>query len=52
MAGKSDEAKALFKRRVIRRYISSYLTDDDIQAIKDNVSMDILIDKSKQEDEF
>ena len=52
MAGKSDEAKAIFKRRVIRRYISSYLTDEDIQNIKDNVSMDILIDKSKQEDEI
>jgi hypothetical protein len=52
MAGKSDEAKAAFKKRVIKRYISSYLSDEDIQNIKDNVAMTLLIDKSKQEDEF
>ena len=52
MNGKADEAKAMFKKRVIRKLIPSYLSDEDINDIKNNLSLDILIDKSKQEDEF
>jgi hypothetical protein len=52
MSGKADEAKSMFKKRIIRKLVPSYLSDEDINNIKDNVAMDLLIDKSKQEDEF
>jgi len=52
MAGQSDEAKALFKKRLIRKLIPSYMSDDEIEKIKDQIALDSSIQKSKGEDEF
>ena len=46
MAGESDEAKQMFKKRVIRTMIPSYLTDEEIKEIKDNVALDMAIKSS------
>ena len=46
MAGESDEARQMFKRRVIRKMIPSYLTDEEIQEIKDNIALDAAIKSS------
>lgn len=46
MAGESDEAKQMFKKRVIRKMIPSYLTDEEIKEIKDNVALDLAINSS------
>ena len=46
MAGESDEAKQMFKKRVIRKMIPSYLTDEEIKEIKDNVALDMAIKSS------
>ena len=52
MSGQSDEAKALFKKRLIRKLIPSYMSDEEIGKIKDQISLDNSIQKSKGEDEF
>ena len=52
MAGESDEAKQLFKKRLIRKLIPSYLSDEEMQDIKDNVILDKSTGSSSQlEDE-
>ena len=52
MGGQSDEAKALFKKRLIRKLIPSYMSDEEIEKIKDQIALDNSIQKSKAEDEF
>ena len=52
MAGQSDEGKALFKKRLIRKLIPSYMSDEEIEKIKDQIALDNSIQKSKGEDEF
>lgn len=52
MAGESDEARQLFKKRLIRKLIPSYLSDEEMQDIKDNVILDKSTGSSSQlEDE-
>lgn len=46
MAGESDEARQMFKRRLIRKMIPSYLTDEEIKDIKDNITLDNSINNS------
>lgn len=52
MHNESEEAKALFKKRLIRKMIPMYLTDEEIEEIKNNIALDNSIDKSKGEDEY
>ena len=52
MAGQSDEGKALFKKRLIRKLIPSYMSDEEIEKIKDQIALDNSIQKSRGEDEF
>lgn len=40
MAGEPDEAKQAFKRRLVRKLVPSYLTDEEIKDIKDNIVLD------------
>ena len=48
MAGESDEARQMFKKRLIRKMIPSYLTDDEIKEIKDNIAIDTAINSSDE----
>ena len=43
MAGEPDEARQMFKKRLIRKMIPSYLSDEEIQEIKDNIALDSAI---------
>lgn len=46
MAGESDEARQMFKKRLIRKMIPSYLTDEEIKDIKDKITLDNSISNS------
>ena len=46
MAGEPDAARQMFKRRLIRKMIPSYLTDEEIKDIKDNITLDNSISSS------
>lgn len=46
MSGESDEAKQMFKKRLIRKLIPSYLTDEEIESIKENIALDNNIENS------
>ena len=48
MAGESDEARQMFKKRLIRKMIPSYLTDEEIKEIKDNIAIDSAINSSDE----
>ena len=52
MSGQSDEAKALFKKRLIRKLIPSYMSDEEIDKIKEQIALDNSIQKSKGEDDY
>lgn len=52
MAGESDEAKQMFKKRLIRKLIPSYLTDEEIKEIKDNITIDASISGASAEDDY
>ena len=47
MANEEDKAKNMFKQRLIRKLIPTYISDDEIQSIKDSIKIDNSIDKSK-----
>lgn len=51
MAGEPDEARQMFKKRLIRKMIPSYLTDEEIKEIKDNITIDSAIKSSDVSDE-
>lgn len=51
MAGEPDEARQMFKKRLIRKMIPSYLTDEEIKEIKDNIAIDSAIKSSDVSDE-
>lgn len=44
-----DQTKALFKRRLVRKLIPSYLSDEEIQNIKNNVALDKNTSKKEEE---
>ena len=46
MANQPDEARQMFKKRIIRKMIPSYLTDEEIKEIKDNIALDSAINSS------
>ena len=46
MANEEDEAKQAFKKQVIRRLIPSYLSDRDIEEIRNTIKMNNNIDHS------
>ena len=46
MANEEDEAKQAFKKQVIRRLIPSYLSDSDIEEIRNTIKMNNNIDHS------
>ena len=52
MAGESDEAKQIFKKRVIRKLVPTYLTDEDIEDIKNDIVIQSSINRSKPEEEI
>ena len=52
MANEMDDAKLAFKKRIIRKYIPSYISDEEIANIKNEVIIDTNIDKSRAEDEM
>lgn len=52
MGNEDDLAKTLFKKKVIRKLIPSYMSDEEIANIKDEIVLDTNIDKSKDEDEI
>ena len=47
MANEEDKAKNMFKQRLIRKLIPTYISDDEIQSIKDSIKIDNSIDKSE-----
>ena len=51
MAGETDEARQMFKKRIIRKMIPSYLTDEEIKEIKDNITIDSAINYSDEIDD-
>lgn len=50
MANQPDEARQMFKKRIIRKIIPSYLTDEEIKEIKDNIALDSAINSSDDMD--
>ena len=52
MAGENDEAKQIFKKRLVRKLIPSYLSDKEMQEIKDNIALDKTIGDSESEDDI
>jgi hypothetical protein len=52
MAGQPDEVKVMFKRRLIRKFIPSYISDDELQKIKENIAIESNIEKSKSEEDM
>ena len=51
MAGETDEDRQMFKKRIIRKMIPSYLTDEEIKEIKDNITIDSAINYSDEIDD-
>lgn len=51
MNGEEDDAKQEFKKKLIRKFIPSYLSDDDIKNIKNNMVLDKKIDNKNSEEE-
>ena len=49
MAGQPDNAKNLFKKRIIRKLIPSYINDDDIREIKDAITIDASIEQNSED---
>lgn len=52
MAGQPDEVKVMFKRRLIRKFIPSYISDDELQKIKENIAIENNIEKSRSEEDM
>lgn len=52
MAGQPDEVKTMFKRRLIRKFIPSYISDAELKQIKDNIAIENNIEKSKSEEDI
>ena len=52
MSGQPDEAKQLFKKRLVRKLIPAYLSDEEIESIKERISIDNAIEKSKGEEDY
>ena len=50
MGGDSDEAKQMFKKRLVRKLIPSYLSDEEINEIKENIVVDANIDASDSDE--
>ena len=51
MYNESDEAKAMFKQRIIRKLAPTYLNDDEINSIKNQIKIDMSIKKSEPQDD-
>ena len=51
MAGEPDETRQMFKKRIIRKMIPSYLSDEEIEEIKNNIALDTSINASDVSDE-
>ena len=51
IARETDEARQMFNKRIIRKMIPSYLTDEEIKEIKDNITIDSAINYSDEIDD-
>lgn len=51
MARDTDEEKAAVKRRIVRKLIPSYISDKEIEDIKNKVKIELSIDKSTPQDD-
>lgn len=51
MANENDQAKAAFKKRIIRKLIPTYISDSEIEEIKNKVKIDLSIQKSEPADD-
>lgn len=51
MARDTDEEKAAVKRRIVRKLIPSYISDKEIEDIKNKVKIELSIDKSTPRDD-
>ena len=52
MAGESDEAKATFKKIIVRKIVPSYLTDEEIIRVKEEIKLDKGVSKLDNDDEY
>ena len=52
MSNEQDDAKLMFKKQIIRKLIPSYMSDEEIANIKNEVILDTNIDRSRAEDEI
>ena len=52
MANEADEAKAMFKKIIVRKIVPSYLTDEEITRIKEEIKLDKGVSKLESEDDF
>lgn len=52
MNGETDEAKAAFKKRLIRKFIPTYISDAELKEIKEVITIDNNIEKSKVEEDY
>lgn len=51
MSRDTDEEKAAVKRRIVRKLIPSYISDKEIEDIKNKVKIELSIDKSTPQDD-
>ena len=50
MAGESDEAKSAFKLRIVNKLVPTYIDEDEINNIKDQVRIDAAKKKTAGDD--
>ena len=51
MNGEEDDAKQEFKKKLVRKFIPSYLSDDDIENIKYNMILDKKINNNEDNEQ-
>lgn len=51
MADATDAEKAAVKKRIVRKLIPTYMSDNEIEEIKNKVKMDLAIKKSEPQDD-
>ena len=51
MSTEDDNTKAEFKKRIVRKLIPTYISDKEIDDIKNKVKIDLAIKKSEPQDD-
>jgi len=52
MANEADEAKSMFKKIIVRKIVPSYLTDEEITRIKEEIKLDKGVSKLESEEDY